>query len=64
MIWGVVGMILFLPMIGIVKIICDQVEPLKPIGFVIGDPDGKKTSRLKMWIKAKFQKAKRPNRRK
>ena len=64
MIWGVAGMILFLPMIGIVKIICDQVEPLKPIGFVIGDPQEKKPSRLKVWIKEKFKKAKRPSRRK
>jgi predicted PurR-regulated permease PerM len=54
MIWGVPGMILFLPMVGIIKIICDHVEPLKPIGFVIGDPDSKKPSKITSWIKEKL----------
>ena len=58
MVWGVAGMILFLPMTGILKIICDHVEPLKPFGFVIGDPAGKKTSRLSEWIKEKIGKKK------
>lgn len=54
MIWGVAGMILFLPMMGIIKIICDHVEPLQPIGFVIGDPDAKKPSKITLWIKEKL----------
>ncbi|HEY0742414.1 MAG TPA: AI-2E family transporter [Chryseosolibacter sp.] len=54
MIWGVAGMILFLPMMGIVKIICDHVDPLKPIGFVIGDPDAKKPSKITQWVKEKL----------
>lgn len=54
MIWGVAGMILFLPMVGIIKIICDHVEPLKPIGFVIGDPDAKKPSKITLWVKEKL----------
>ncbi len=54
MIWGVAGMILFLPMMGIIKIICDHVEPLKPIGFVIGDPDAKKPSKITLWVKEKL----------
>lgn len=54
MIWGVAGMILFLPMTGIVKIICDHVESLKPIGYVIGDPKGNKSSKLKEWVKEKL----------
>lgn len=54
MIWGVAGMILFLPMTGIAKIICDHVESLKPIGYVVGDPQGNKPSRLKEWFKEKF----------
>ncbi len=37
MLWGVAGMILFLPIMGILKIIFDHVESLKPIGFIIGD---------------------------
>ena len=58
MIWGVAGMILFLPMVGIIKIICDHVEPLKPLGFVVGDPAGKRASKLSEWIKSKFSKGK------
>jgi predicted PurR-regulated permease PerM len=54
MIWGVAGMILFLPMAGIIKIICDNVESLKPIGYVMGDPDAKKPSKIKEWIKEKI----------
>jgi predicted PurR-regulated permease PerM len=46
MLWGVPGMILFLPLIGIVKIICDHIEPLKPVGFLLGDPSGKKGSHM------------------
>ncbi|MBT1697859.1 AI-2E family transporter [Fulvivirgaceae bacterium PWU4] len=54
LIWGVAGMVLFLPMTGIAKIICDHVESLKPIGYVIGDPGGNKSSRLREWIREKF----------
>jgi predicted PurR-regulated permease PerM len=37
LIWGVFGMILFIPLIGIIKIIFDHVEDLKPLGYLIGD---------------------------
>lgn len=51
LIWGIPGMILFIPMLGITKIIFDNVEKLKPIGFVIGDPlqsgRGKRKSKAK-----------------
>jgi len=36
MVWGVAGMILAIPMLGIVKIICDQVPELQPYAFLIG----------------------------
>ncbi len=43
MIWGVPGMVLAIPLTGILKIICDHVEPLKPYGFLIGsEPKPKK----------------------
>ncbi|RZK16224.1 MAG: AI-2E family transporter [Pedobacter sp.] len=35
-IWGVAGMILAIPILGIVKIICDRVPALQPYGFLIG----------------------------
>lgn len=36
-VWGVSGMILFIPLFGIAKIIFDHVDKLKPFGYVIGD---------------------------
>lgn len=35
--WGVAGMFLSIPLIAIVKVICDNIEPLKPFGFLLGD---------------------------
>jgi predicted PurR-regulated permease PerM len=35
-IWGIPGMILAIPMLGIIKIICDHIKALKPIAFLIG----------------------------
>jgi predicted PurR-regulated permease PerM len=59
MIWGVAGMIIFLPLFGIIKIVCDHVQPLKPFGYLLGEPGGKKPSRIKEWAAAKFGKSKR-----
>jgi predicted PurR-regulated permease PerM len=53
-VWGVAGMVLFIPMLGIIKIICDHVEPLKPLGYVMGDPDGNKPSKIKVWVREKL----------
>jgi predicted PurR-regulated permease PerM len=58
-IWGVAGMILFIPMLGIAKIVFDHVESLKPFGYVIGDPDGDKPSKIKKWIQGLFSKKKK-----
>ena len=58
MIWGVAGMIVFLPLFGIIKIVCDHVTPLKPIGYLLGEPGGQKPSKAKQWIKEKFGKRK------
>lgn len=45
LLWGIPGMILALPLLGIIKIICDHIDPLKPYGFLIG---GEKKSRRKI----------------
>lgn len=37
MIWGVAGMLLFIPFIGVLKVIFDHVDGLKPYGYLIGD---------------------------
>jgi len=36
-IWGIPGMFLSIPMLAIVKLIFDHIEPLKPWGFLLGD---------------------------
>jgi predicted PurR-regulated permease PerM len=35
--WGIPGMFLAIPMLAILKLICDNVESLKPWGFLLGD---------------------------
>lgn len=36
LIWGVAGMILFVPIFGILKVIFDQIPKLNPFGYVLG----------------------------
>lgn len=36
-VWGIAGVILFLPLLGILKIIFDKVEGMKPYAYLIGD---------------------------
>ncbi|HYO22768.1 MAG TPA: AI-2E family transporter, partial [Flavisolibacter sp.] len=43
LLWGIPGMILALPLLGIIKIICDHIEPLKPFGYLIGEEKKKDT---------------------
>ncbi len=35
--WGIAGMILFIPMTGIAKVVCDHFEPLRPYGYLLGN---------------------------
>lgn len=42
LVWGIPGLVLAIPLLGIVKIICDHIEPLKPYGFLIGQEQKKK----------------------
>lgn len=35
--WGIPGMFLSIPLTAIIKVICDNIEPLKPFGFLLGD---------------------------
>jgi predicted PurR-regulated permease PerM len=37
MIWGVLGMILALPILGLIKIVCDSVPELEPYGYLLGN---------------------------
>jgi predicted PurR-regulated permease PerM len=44
MFWGLPGMILAIPLMGVTKIICDHIEPLKPFGELIGRNDKKESA--------------------
>lgn len=35
--WGIPGMFVSIPIIAIIKVICDSVESLKPYGYLLGD---------------------------
>lgn len=37
-VWGPAGMILFIPFLAMAKVVFDVVEPLKPFGFLLGNP--------------------------
>lgn len=36
LIWGIPGMVLCLPLTGMVKVVCDNIESMKPYGYLIG----------------------------
>jgi predicted PurR-regulated permease PerM len=40
--WGAMGLILAVPVLGTIKIICDNMEGLEPFGAWLGEDDGKK----------------------
>jgi len=46
LIWGIPGMVLAIPLLGIIKIICDHVPSLKPYGYLIGSDKKRKRSLL------------------
>ncbi len=54
--WGIPGMILAIPMLGITKIICEHVPPLKPYAYLIGN-DKKEDKGFKKKVKTFMQKA-------
>jgi predicted PurR-regulated permease PerM len=37
MLWGLPGMMLFIPLLGMLKVIFDNIDTLKPLGFLISD---------------------------
>ncbi len=43
-IWGLPGMILAIPLMGVVKIVCDHVPGLRPVGALIGETGSKTES--------------------
>ncbi len=52
-IWGIAGMFLALPLIAIIKVIFDRIEPLEPWGFLFGDT-------MPPMVRLKFRARKKP----
>jgi predicted PurR-regulated permease PerM len=62
-VWGIAGMVLFLPFAAMLKVICEEFDQLKPIAMLIGDDisgDNKKDAKIskrfekiKGWFKKK-----------
>ena len=36
LVWGIYGMLLCIPIMGMVKVVCDNVKSFAPYGFIIG----------------------------
>jgi len=60
-VWGLAGMILFLPFAAMLKVVCEEFEELKPIALIIGEQnkklgDGSEFFLVRWWkkIKARF----------
>jgi predicted PurR-regulated permease PerM len=55
-VWGIPGMILAIPVIAVIKILCDHVDQLKPVGYLLGDENNGGPGpfqKLKKWVKSK-----------
>ena len=39
LLWGIAGMVLAIPLMGIFKVVCDHVEELKPYGYLMCEKD-------------------------
>lgn len=62
MLWGIPGMILALPITASLKVVFDNSEKFKSIGFVLGKVDekyfsSKSNNRLKIWLKLRKKKS-------
>lgn len=54
MLWGVVGMILAIPITGMLKIVCDSIPSLRPWGFILGEEriyDGEKEEKRRFFMR-------------
>ena len=53
LLWGVAGMVLFVPLFAIVRIICEHVPALNPYGFLLANDveDSEWMGKVKKWLK-------------
>lgn len=61
-VWGLAGMILFLPFIAMLRVICEEYEELKPVALIMGEQDKDDSDgngKISVWwekIKKRFSK--------
>lgn len=62
LLWGIPGMVLAIPLLGMAKIVFDHIEPLKPYGYLIGQDEEEESGMKKKFraiaenIKNRFSK--------
>ena len=57
-VWGIAGMILFLPFAAMLKVICEEYESLKPIALLIGSQEDEDKEKNKKSIQNRLKKIK------
>ena len=55
-VWGMAGMILFLPFAAMLKVVCEQYEELKPIALLIGEQNDQEKAGPRKVVISKWQK--------
>ncbi|MEX0944694.1 MAG: AI-2E family transporter [Balneolaceae bacterium] len=63
-IWGLAGMILFIPLGAIIKVICDEVDSLNHFGYVLGRPEDDKSGEKSIFAKKVRELSKRTRKKK
>jgi len=58
LVWGVAGMILFLPFAAMLRVICEEYDELKPIALLIGDQNYKDKNSSDNFMTRRFAKIK------
>ncbi|MDI6401251.1 AI-2E family transporter [Balneolaceae bacterium ANBcel3] len=53
-IWGLAGMILFIPALAMFKEVCDEVESLRPYGYLLGKVKTREQTRLEYFANRNF----------
>lgn len=50
-VWGIAGMVLFLPFAAMLKVVCEEYEELKPVALLIGDENFQERSKEIRWVR-------------
>lgn len=53
--WGLPGMFIFVPFLGMLKVVFEHIEPLKPIAKVISPQNPDRASVLSRWVKKRLK---------